>query len=122
MRISDWSSDVCSSDLTCSSEWRCARHERMLAVAHRVSPHKDVYQMKLSAIRSPLPSVTRTLHCTVCFASSVITGLITIGPDSRSNPLSATLTLAHTAYVSSEDGRGGQGCVSRCRTRWGTDK
>src|SRR3546814_4389896 len=92
MRISDWSSDVCSSDL----------HRRRYA---RLAVHRQRRQLRLAALRR-----SRKL-------------------DGRRGPWQLTWQLGdHDLLLGrlpdlllarrSEERRGGQECVSPCRSRW----
>src|SRR3546814_15409400 len=99
MRISDWSSDVCSSDLF-------TRSPGLLSGA--ISPSK----------KAGLPP-GKTLRCTarICF-SSLSTRLPTA--PSCATATGAVTTTASTAAPPerSEERRGGKECVSTCRSRW----
>src|SRR3546814_16864182 len=83
MRISDWSSDVCSSDLSAPLKGRIAIPGDK-SISHR--------SLMLSAL---------------AVGRSRVTGLLE-GHD----------VLATAAAMRSEERRGGQECVSTCRSRW----
>src|SRR3546814_19412661 len=94
MRISDWSSDVCSSDLSC---WRVEQcdgvvtvHEKLQPIARPASP--------------PAPGLPETI--------------IIVGGGAAGN--AAAETLRHEGYAGrrSEERRVGKECVSTCSSRW----
>src|SRR3546814_16383931 len=96
MRISDWSSDVCSSDLLKAREWedRITEREQALLVAltsmtaHRYgtkSPHHDFFSSGEAAFEQ----------------------MIHYGLMRRGGP-----------FVRSEERRVGKECVRTCRSRW----
>src|SRR3546814_6872274 len=65
MRISDWSSDVCSSDLRAQlfSAEQMERHGRVLAQAHRLSANRsaDLLLARLSANEAVIERASRLL-------------------------------------------------------------
>src|SRR3546814_17256946 len=100
MRISDWSSDVCSSDLKKASKLRSISYEPDRLTARRSANQDGVVLRYLSPVQTLLTK-SRT------------------GPflyDSESVPtLSATRPIGTSGR--SEESRVGTGCVSTCRSR-----
>src|SRR3546814_15992467 len=98
MRISDWSSDVCSSDL---SPWPCVWSD-LDAVAAAPPALAE------SAITGgAVPEVAAALVATV---SNLVLSAVDKNP--------ATLVVAAGCNVRSEERRVGKECVSACRSRW----
>src|SRR3546814_8927344 len=108
MRISDWSSDVCSSDLNTASSANldpAAEHaaEPGLEEAARTQPHSDPGETASSnaenKIRRPILSVRTPVEAAearVPFVQRVV----------------------FEQYGRSEERRVGKECVSTCRSRW----
>src|SRR3546814_17733587 len=92
MRISDWSSDVCSSDLA---------HRRMQRYPARTEIGAQHGQCHQRAHRSR----SRT----------------TIGGGKRRHPSIWPLSLEGSSRRRSEERRVGKECVSTCRSRWSPD-
>src|SRR3546814_1903328 len=92
MRISDWSSDVCSSDLTARHSRPGTTHRRSTELRRRGGGRRSV------CVRSPRSPSTeyRGRH--------------------RLRPKDAT--AFHCPTVRSEERRVGKECVSTCRSRW----
>src|SRR3546814_15423812 len=103
MRISDWSSDVCSSDLTVVSTAGMGSHGAMVQRAGRL-------EVADSAIRAEGVNA----H-----------GIYAFEDDSASHPAGSAsqqdgsqVTLTRSSVERSEERRVGKECVSTCRTRW----
>src|SRR3546814_14846879 len=93
MRISDWSSDVCSSDLLTQE----IRYRDLLAAIHRTSPGRV------------LIAVLATAASFVALSGYDFSSLRYVGASVK--PRVVMLTR-------SEEGRVGKECVSTCRSRW----
>src|SRR3546814_12384339 len=103
MRISDWSSDVCSSDLV-----GCRTADTGNASTNLKSQHPDVH------------------HCVHCDGISVGTWAhyalinrkkrshLTVDPDT----VDICVEASKPAKKRSEESRVGKECVSTCRSRW----
>src|SRR3546814_20334767 len=106
MRISDWSSDVCSSDLLigCGSGRTFASIERLedlaFGVARRVVEHCRQRQVGCQV----LVAVNEE-------AAALITG----------TQVGSTLLQAGSIRTRSEERRVGKECVSTVRSRWASD-
>src|SRR3546814_14023042 len=108
MRISDWSSDVCSSDLRHQCGW----------MPPNVSVHRDTFETRKDATR-PQPSEAFKFTC----------DLAPDDPDyGRNNRFRGHNKWPDPAAppgvretFRSEERRGGQECVSTCRSRWSPD-
>src|SRR3546814_19062467 len=107
MRISDWSSDVCSSDLVCTFWYIDA-----LAAVGRRAEARELFETMLAA-RNPLGLLsedmatgTRELWGNFPQTYSMV-GLI-----------SSAMKLSKTWEERSEERRVGKECVSTCRSRW----
>src|SRR3546814_13286775 len=94
MRISDWSSDVCSSDLTLWATWIGFTPDR-LSVGVRVGFERSGLGAVHSGLIPRFPLAVR--HAVYVFAR---------------------LVLAHRRALRSEERRVGKACVSTCRSRW----
>src|SRR3546814_15429234 len=103
MRISDWSSDVCSSDLASS------RHDTFVAGDLYGDRTEQLYVTKLS------------LHLTESrpgeFMTSRCVNLLDHVRTKREIDMEVA-TSAATALCSSEERRVGKECVRTCRSRW----
>src|SRR3546814_17503763 len=100
MRISDWSSDVCSSDLTVcrGATFRLAENSPLAAPTERSSctERLGTNACKVSSKRRPPPDCDS--RCTVGFQP----------PD----------TSSASQALRSEERRVGKECVRTCRSRW----
>src|SRR3546814_1089730 len=90
MRISDWSSDVCSSDL------QCQRRQCLRFVQHHFAPH-----VRLS------PSTVQMLPPSLAAGVSVVR-----------RPTAERRSRWRPPADRSEERRVGKECVSTCRSRW----
>src|SRR3546814_14834737 len=97
MRISDWSSDVCSSDLIELSKWKFTRR-RPMTMAKPPATIRDV---------------ARHAGLSVASISRVLNGHNHVHPDTRKKVVEAMEALGR-----SEERRVGKECVSRVRSRW----
>src|SRR3546814_19114395 len=98
MRISDWSSDVCSSDLTADLVDVYAALEHVVSLVE--SRRLDIASVNLSVATSALFSGS-------CDASPALNGAI-----------DAFRSIIDPLALSSEERRVGKECVSTCRSRW----
>src|SRR3546814_16623900 len=97
MRISDWSSDVCSSDL--SQEVA----NRKILLATGIEEDNSVYfSLRDSGSGIPAENLAQIFH-----------GFFT----TKENGLGIGLAICHS-IVGSEERRVGKECVSTCRSRW----
>src|SRR3546814_18482207 len=132
MRISDWSSDVCSSDLTKTSILAAASPHRQtlgvpplddltattslsdgLATATGANPAQRVPKAQALADLATMKAALDRLAGDD-FASKA--ALVLAGVESlASDPAVAN---GVTLEARSDERRGGKGCVSTCRTRW----
>src|SRR3546814_18650021 len=94
MRISDWSSDVCSSDFPALGEY-C--YSAVMPAAADIMPPPKLASRTIAAGNGWL---FRDILCTA-------------GPADR-----AFEERPDSASISSEERRGGKECVSTCRSRW----
>src|SRR3546814_18156493 len=106
MRISDWSSDVCSSDLRVEAALR----ERL---------HVTVHRLDLVAPRS-LGRQELVLHLLEMLANDMQAGVRQQVMDVGDPPGAGVLDRDHgiARAARSEERRVGQVCVSTCRYRW----
>src|SRR3546814_18078789 len=95
MRISDWSSDVCSSDLRAAASPCAAAPERPF----RPAPEEPTPARRRTPQAAPLPSSSE---------------LPDLGP--KFGKLLAETWI--TCFERSEESRVGKECVSTCRSRW----
>src|SRR3546814_20565212 len=95
MRISDWSADVCSSDLWCLEESFFVRLKRYMADVHT----------KRELCIPPGSNFARGCVCLFvlgCLFAAQVTGICG----------------GHISVHRSEERRVGKECVSTCRSRW----
>src|SRR3546814_19691097 len=128
MRISDWSSDVCSSDLKVAEElfWAAFRNNGQICVAtKRMYVHRDIYE----PLKDALVAYARTVK--VGDGSEQGTQ---IGPINNAAQYARVLELiedardkGYTFLVGgeaadrSEERRVGKECVRTCSVRWAAD-
>src|SRR3546814_12311620 len=111
MRISDWSSDVCSSDLTAMRK----AAEKALNPAGGWSPTAAAAFFKKYP---PLSSAGKVRYAEALMATGDRAGAIAAARDAwTSGPLS-TVDEAKVIGGRSEERRVGKECVSTCRSRW----
>src|SRR3546814_19715551 len=103
MRISDWSSDVCSSDLIFKRAWLCiGRVERL--------PKPGSYIVQPIEVAKASVLITRTKDGSIKAFHNVCSH--------RSNTLVLDDEGTASRFVRSEERRVGKECVSTCRSRW----
>src|SRR3546814_16296200 len=106
MRISDWSSDVCSSDLEAGAEVVASRagaphsQQQMPEAQQGTQPMSEV-----EVVESSRPELARAAQS---------------GPAAIPRSVAKARVAAHAVnvYYRSEERRVGQACVSPCRYRW----
>src|SRR3546814_20347008 len=105
MRISDWSSDVCSSDLG----KRLVRigGDRGVSLAERIAS-----QFRLLAWKRPL----HRMRLRGRFPLKLIT--VPTDPISGDGAVGAAMMKGEFVHRRSEERRVGKECVSTCRSRW----
>src|SRR3546814_15089476 len=96
MRISDWSSDVCSSDLATTGKMLYAANGGRIASVYRVNADGSV-QLILDGRMRTVPGNTL----------SMVDGKLT-----------TSLSKPEVISRRSEERRVGKECVSTCRSRW----
>src|SRR3546814_16691665 len=106
MRISDWSSDVCSSDLTA---WREKRTMAPLSGALAPVNMEEAFDVQEELARRPGRETAGWKLGLSCPA-----GMKTFKID---RPMSGRL-FRDAMKGRSEERRSGKGCVSTCRSRW----
>src|SRR3546814_17708920 len=95
MRISDWSSDVCSSDLGQPPIAQKARHPRPRLAQEDASLDRRILRQDSFGL-----------------------GLIPRVEEGETSLGAKPASGEHLALFRSEERRGGEGCVSTCRSRW----
>src|SRR3546814_13115474 len=114
MRISDWSSDVCSSDLNFA-------FSSLLGMADMPSPASygpDYTPQMAAAIASCTASISRLdARISVSSAASAWNRRATWSGYARALQLQS----AEVDEIRSEERRVGKECVSTCRSRWSPD-
>src|SRR3546814_21041659 len=109
MRISDWSSDVCSSDLYFVTD-----ADKMQAVLE--DPYVLIHEKKLSGLQTILPLLEAVVQSGK--------PLLVIAEDVEGEALATLVVnrlrggLKVAAVKTSEGSRVGKECVSTCRYRW----
>src|SRR3546814_11002062 len=96
MRISDWSSDVCSSDLDASQRLRTELNPRQTGIHGDAAgiPESRVFAHQMGVLRLDIQ-----LH---------LDGTVVLGQH----------VVLHLSDLRSEERRVGKECVSKCRSRW----
>src|SRR3546814_17838080 len=115
MRISDWSSDVCSSDLHCPQS---LRQQEKQATHRGIPPASDAH---------PHSAACRWLPWRATWPAN-LSGVRSTCPLYEGATLYFSLNCQRTLFgqaakrpVSTEERRVGQECVSQCRSRWSPD-
>src|SRR3546814_19667239 len=118
MRISDWSSDVCSSDLIALEE---PVHQSLRAGGEAELP----VARRLLDVLAPLTKLVVGQGVQISALGQVLQGLLVGGHDiARLHPghevlrIGAVLAELNEAVDRSEERRVGKECVSTCRSRW----
>src|SRR3546814_11893559 len=106
MRISDWSSDVCSSDLArATSERQEAKYLNSPA-----ADHFDKGRLLFNLHRAA-PAARTAQRLVLVEGYFDVIALDSVG-------IVETVAPMGTALTRSEERRGGKECVSTCRSRW----
>src|SRR3546814_21114893 len=115
MRISDWSSDVCSSDLAQAKV-------KQLLVANRTYAHAQDLAERHGGVALPLDELDRHLFLTDIVFSATAAREPILSKAQVAAALAARrhrpLLLLDLAVPRSEERRVGKECVSTCRSRW----
>src|SRR3546814_14828362 len=132
MRISDWSSDVCSSDLKTSItyEYPCADGDPYYPNPR--SENQTLYKSyeALAAAQSEVIFVGRLATYRYYNMDQVVgQALATYRKLKLDTPVAGRATrvstspaMAQIAQLRSEERRVGKGCVGTCRSRWSTQR
>src|SRR3546814_15821605 len=120
MRISDWSSDVCSSDLICSHCWR-GRKEANTGKCQERWRGGEIFGI---GHEHAYPFLLGFCYCEAFSQSSTIANAAHYNPDDT-HSLCGRSKYARGAGSPlsrrSEERRVGKECVSSCRSRWLAD-
>src|SRR3546814_11521084 len=106
MRISDWSSDVCSSDL--DSEWACWKSWNFMVTSVRLAKACD------DELTNCLTFYEVAIMGRKILALIVVKALCGNFLDFEN----VGIRLQETTGIRSEERRVGKECVSTCRSRW----
>src|SRR3546814_12170421 len=109
MRISDWSSDVCSSDLTGMVPMREMTPHVPLTPAEIIADVCDCIDAGVNLVHLHARDARGVPHFSREIYASQIAGI-------REHDADVTIC------VRSEERRGGKECVSTCRSRWSPDQ
>src|SRR3546814_4347451 len=110
MRISDWSSDVCSSDLTLY-ERRTEAGELTFRSYREIGGLVGALAHRAEEVFASLPAPARAS------LDQVLALLVVVQPDSEAISAQSVYWSA-LADERSEERRVGKECVSTCRSRW----
>src|SRR3546814_17439587 len=125
MRISDWSSDVCSSDLDLDAFMRSVRQESQAGFSNPLI----LRDFKLRAPPPPIEPTTPAVHAVVLYTEPLTAdseralGIDMMQDAGRRAVLEAAVVrddavLGPKLQVRSEERRVGKECVSTCGSRW----
>src|SRR3546814_20174047 len=123
MRISDWSSDVCSSDLPCDAEWQASPQlwTNVAPVENRVArlPHfrGSARDQLHGAARGRFAQMRLSFRSLFTPSQPVVERERFAGRVEALRLLIAGLE-DQRLHARSEELRGGKECVSTCRSRW----
>src|SRR3546814_16292525 len=106
MRISDWSSDVCSSDLR---DWSLPRHST--DAAGRGQPRRHRWPRLARNGAGTNQSAAKKMDSWVSPTCPKATSTSRLATTNSENTL-------HQGKRRSEERRGGKECVSKCESRW----
>src|SRR3546814_18380976 len=110
MRISDWSSDVCSSDLKAGDRSKCSEKQaRALSILHALESSLDFD--KGGQVALGLAQIYREAR------RLIVSGLQTRSAEEMHQARHIINEIAE-AWARSEERRVGKECVSTCRSRW----
>src|SRR3546814_15473360 len=114
MRISDWSSDVCSSDLT-GALMTVKQGEQL-----KIELSLDVPAwMTYIVINDPVPAGLEPVNPDLATASGLAAGEMASASPSYPYPFYyRALRFAAVRFFRSEERRVGKACVCTCRSRW----
>src|SRR3546814_14871745 len=110
MRISDWSSDVCSSDLHTYSHYRGKTYPRR--------PHRGARFFKSRYLSLSASRVSRRILNHICDDAGQKHGFWPYDDEPESQLAITPDSGGYQIYLRSEEHSVGKGCVSRCRFRW----
>src|SRR3546814_12211912 len=115
MRISDWSSDVCSSDLPASSAYFVQALKASAGGLHI----DGISSAQAQALRS---YIARKYRIASSVAGVIIKTAFQVGREKELDPQLLLAVIAiESRYNRSEERRVGKACVSTCRSRWAPD-
>src|SRR3546814_18560654 len=110
MRISDWSSDVCSSDLTHPTRGPIPPDEFIV----QAEKSQDIYRLTLFVMDQAIRSAAQLRDRGLAINMSVNLSAALLDHGDLVGTIRVMLTR-------SEERRVGKECVSTCRSRWSTD-
>src|SRR3546814_6505153 len=106
MRISDWSSDVCSSDLVIARGFADEHRDRHYLLVDGVDGHAHYVDIGRGDSVSPIPegAIVRVSARSMAVRDA--------------DRVVADVAAVNGGRYRSEERRGGKECVSTCRSRW----
>src|SRR3546814_11052110 len=110
MRISDWSSDVCSSDLL-AQQLAADGHDRM-----RI-PFSDLLRRANGFAHEPIRLIGRKIMAQIA-KEFPLEDLYAMAEPKRLRGANVMLQQSLELQIRSEERRVGKECVSTCRSRW----
>src|SRR3546814_14953360 len=120
MRISDWSSDVCSSDLSRLAEVRKASIGFIFQSFNLVDELSVRENVELALLYHDVSAAERKRRADEVMDKVGLAHRAKHRPSQLSGGQQPRVAVAR-APVRSEEGRVGQECVSTCRCRWSPD-
>src|SRR3546814_14299315 len=123
MRISDWSSDVCSSDLPAAKEQIESLGAKFIDVPFETDEEREIAQ-GVGGYARPMPAAWMARQAALvaerCKQADIVvsTALIPGRPAPELISAETVQGMKPGSVIRSEERRVGKECVSTCRSRW----